>query len=56
MLGDSLGNSGNAARWFAQGLALNQAESNLASLAWCLAGLGSAAALDEAPVRAARLC
>jgi predicted ATPase/transcriptional regulator with XRE-family HTH domain len=50
-----LGNGGDAARWFAQGLALSQMESNLASLAWCLAGLGSAAALDEAPVRAARL-
>jgi predicted ATPase/transcriptional regulator with XRE-family HTH domain len=51
----ALGKSDEAAHWFTQGLALSQAESNLASLAWCLAGLGSAAALDEAPVRAARL-
>jgi predicted ATPase/transcriptional regulator with XRE-family HTH domain len=50
-----LGNSDAAARRFAQGLALSQRESNLASLAWCLAGMGSAAALDEAPERAARL-
>lgn len=50
-----LGKSDEAAHWFTQGLALSQVESNLASLAWCLAGLGSAAALDEAPVRAARL-
>jgi hypothetical protein len=34
---------------------LSQTESNLASLGWCLAGLGSVAALDEAPERAARL-
>jgi predicted ATPase/transcriptional regulator with XRE-family HTH domain len=50
-----LGNSNEAARWFAQGLALSQAESNLASLTWCLTGIGCAAALDQAPERAARL-
>jgi len=50
-----LGNSDAAARWFAQRLALSQTESNLASLAWCLAGIGSSAALDEAPEPAARL-
>jgi predicted ATPase/transcriptional regulator with XRE-family HTH domain len=50
-----LGNSDEAARWFAQGLVLSQVESNLASLGWCLTGIGSAAALDEAPEHAARL-
>jgi predicted ATPase/DNA-binding XRE family transcriptional regulator len=49
------GNTDEAARWFAQGLVLSQRESNLASIAWCLAGLGSVAAKSEAPERAARL-
>jgi predicted ATPase/transcriptional regulator with XRE-family HTH domain len=44
-----------AGRWLAQGLALSQTIGDQASMAWCLAGLGSVAALDEEPVRAARL-
>jgi predicted ATPase/class 3 adenylate cyclase len=44
-----------AGRHLAQGLALSQALGDQASLAWCLAGLGSVAALDEEPERAARL-
>jgi hypothetical protein len=44
-----------AARWLAQGLALSQTLFNQASMSWCLAGLGSVAALDEEPERAARL-
>jgi predicted ATPase/transcriptional regulator with XRE-family HTH domain len=43
------------ARWLAQGLALSQTLSGRAYMAWCLAGLGSAAALDKEPERAARL-
>jgi len=50
-----LGNLAEAARWLAQGLALSQTLGDQASLAWCLAGLGSVAALDEEPERAARL-
>jgi len=44
-----------AERWLHQGLAVSQVLSDQASIAWCLAGLGSAAALDEEPERAARL-
>jgi predicted ATPase/DNA-binding SARP family transcriptional activator len=44
-----------AARWLAQGLALSQTLGDRASLAWCLAGMGSVAALGEEPARAARL-
>src|SRR5262249_52408681 len=57
-LGESalgLGNLAEAARRLAQGLALSQTLSDQASVVWCLAGLGSAAALDEEPERAARL-
>ena len=50
-----LGNSDEAARWLAQGLALSQTLYVPAYIAWCLAGLGSAAALDEESERAARL-
>jgi len=39
----------------AQGLTLSQTLGDQASIAWCLAGLGSAAALDEEPERAGRL-
>jgi hypothetical protein len=39
----------------AQGLALSQTLHDQASIAWCLAGLGSVAALGEEPERAARL-
>jgi hypothetical protein len=38
-----------------QGLALSQAMSYQSGIAWCLAGLGSAAALDNQPERAAGL-
>jgi tetratricopeptide (TPR) repeat protein len=44
-----------AGRWLAQGLTLSQTLGDQASMSWCLAGLGSAAALDEQPERAARL-
>ena len=44
-----------AGRYLAQGLALSQTLGDQARIAWCLAGLGSVAALDEAPERAARL-
>jgi tetratricopeptide (TPR) repeat protein len=50
-----LGNLAEAARYLAQGLALSQTLSDQACMAWCLAGLGSVAALDEEPERAARL-
>ncbi len=57
-LGDAAlgrGDNDEALRWFAQGLMLSQWESNLASIAWCMAGLGSTAALTEQPGRAARI-
>jgi tetratricopeptide (TPR) repeat protein len=44
-----------AARYLAQGLALSQTLNEQRDMAWCLAGLGSVAALDEQPKRAARL-
>ena len=50
-----LGRLDEAARHLAQGLVLSQTLGDQASIAWCLAGLGSVAALDEAPERAARL-
>jgi len=50
-----LGRLDEAARWLTQGLALSQTLSDPASSAWCLAGLGSAAAFDKEPERAARL-
>jgi len=50
-----LGRLDEALSWLAQGLVLSQTLSDPASSAWCLAGLGSAAALDEEPERAARL-
>jgi len=50
-----LGRLDEAARYLAQGLALSQTLSDQASIAWCLAGLGTMAALDEEPERAARL-
>jgi tetratricopeptide (TPR) repeat protein len=49
------GRLGEAGRYLAQGLALSQTLGDQTSIAWCLAGLGSVAALDEAPERAARL-
>jgi len=57
-LGESalgLGRLDEAARWLAQGLTISQTLSDQASMSWCLAGLGSVAALDEEPERAARL-
>src|SRR5262249_22718949 len=50
-----LGKLAEAARWLAQGLTLSQTLSDQASMSWCLAGLGSVAALDEEPELAARL-
>lgn len=50
-----LGNLNEAVRWLGQGLALSQTLGDQACIAWCLAGLGSVAALDEEPERAARL-
>ena len=50
-----LQNRNEATTWLAQGLALSQTLSDRASLAWCLAGLGSVAAQDQQPGRAARL-
>ena len=44
-----------ATRWLAQGLTISQTLGDQASMSWCLAGLGSAAALDAEPERAARL-
>jgi predicted ATPase len=44
-----------AGRHLAQSLALSQTLGDQASIAWCLAGLGSVAALDEKPALAARL-
>lgn len=44
-----------AARWLAQGLSLSETLGDQASMSWCLAGLGSAAALDGQPERAAQL-
>ena len=45
----------NAKRWFNQGLAISRQLGDQASITWCLAGLGSAAALDEEPGRAVLL-
>jgi tetratricopeptide (TPR) repeat protein len=50
-----LGRPDEAARYLAQGLALSQALSDQASIAWCLVGLGNVAVLDEESERAARL-
>lgn len=44
-----------AAGWLHQAMAASHTLSDQASIAWCLAGLGSVAALDEEPERAARL-
>jgi len=50
-----LGKLAEATRCLAQGLTISQTLGDQASIAWCLAGLGSVAALDEEPERAARL-
>jgi len=44
-----------AAGWLHQAMAASRALNDQACIAWCLAGLGSMAALDEEPERAARL-
>jgi hypothetical protein len=44
-----------SAHWLAQGLVLSKTVGTPTGIAWCLAGLGSVAALDEEPKRAARL-
>jgi tetratricopeptide (TPR) repeat protein len=57
-LGESalgLGRLDEAARYLAQGLTISQMLGDQANMSWCLAGLGSVAALDEEPERAARL-
>nr|HRC76954.1 tetratricopeptide repeat protein [Kouleothrix sp.] len=57
-LGESvlgLGQLEEAARWLRQGLALSRRLNARDTIAWCLAGLGSAAALNKEPERAARL-
>src|SRR6266508_4035651 len=43
-----------AATWLAQALDVNRKIGDRAGIAWCLAGLGSVAVLDEEPERAAR--
>jgi len=50
-----LGKLAEATRWLPQGLTIRQTLGDQASIAWCLAGLGSTAALNEAAERAARL-
>jgi non-specific serine/threonine protein kinase len=45
----------SARGWLARGLALGRQAHDQPTVAWCLAGLGSAAALGGAPERAARL-
>ncbi len=50
-----LGRLDEAARYLAQGLTISRRLSDQACIAWCLAGLGSVASLDEEPERAARL-
>ena len=50
-----LGNLDEAAQWLAQGLVISRTLSDQTSIACCLAGMGSTAALDEEPERAARL-
>jgi tetratricopeptide (TPR) repeat protein len=57
-LGESalgLGQIAESARWLEQGLTLSKTVGAQNGIAWCLAGLGSVAALDEKPERAARL-
>jgi predicted ATPase/transcriptional regulator with XRE-family HTH domain len=57
-LGESalgLGQIAESARWLGQGLALCKTVGAQNGIAWCMAGLGSVAALDEEPERAARL-
>jgi tetratricopeptide (TPR) repeat protein len=50
-----LGQANEATSWLVQALALSQAIDAPPRIAWCLASLGSAAALDGEPERAARL-
>jgi predicted ATPase/transcriptional regulator with XRE-family HTH domain/Tfp pilus assembly protein PilF len=50
-----LGQIAESARWLVQGLVLSKKVGEPSRIAWCLASLGSAAALDEKPERAARL-
>jgi predicted ATPase/transcriptional regulator with XRE-family HTH domain len=48
------GRPDDAERWLRQALIVSRLQSDQASIAWCLAGLGSTAARDEEPERAAR--
>jgi predicted ATPase len=50
-----MGQIAESARLMAQGLTLSKTVGAQNCIAWCLAGLGSVAALDEEPERAARL-
>ena len=50
-----LGRPDEAERWLRQALIISRLLSDQASIAWCLAGMGTTAALDEEPERAARL-
>ena len=49
------GHPDEAERWLRRALTISRLLSDHASVAWCLASLGAAAALDEEPDRAARL-
>jgi non-specific serine/threonine protein kinase len=49
------GRPDEAERWLRQALIISRLLSDQASIAWCLAGMGTTAALDEEPERAARL-
>jgi predicted ATPase/transcriptional regulator with XRE-family HTH domain len=49
------GQPDEAERWLCRAIIVSRQQSDQASIAWCLAGLGSTAALDEEPERAARL-
>lgn len=50
-----LGDVAEGTRWLVQGLTVSWTVSDQTVLAWCLAGLGTAAALGDQPERAARL-
>jgi hypothetical protein len=49
------GDLGDAATWLMQALNVNRKIGDRAGIAWVMAGLGSVAALNEEPERAARL-
>jgi tetratricopeptide (TPR) repeat protein len=51
----AMGNLKDARTWLAANLQVCYEGGDQATIAWCLAGLGSAAAFDDKPARAARL-